>query len=435
MQAVAGTGSAAIGNAVSEFSWESLPPEVVSLTRIVSRSGLILEADVAVSRDAATRGPWSLDTVVTHELGHTLGLGHADEGGIMVSAAMSADPSYTSASITRDDVAGVNETYRHNDAFARLPGDVSALDVSFPPRNEPFAFRQQLETTYRDGLRRNSVSSFVDIEGTIVWTQEYLRYRVNGCGHTDALSRVTTQILGGGIAPVCADFTGTAVNFPPRNEPLLFRQAARSALSRSAAPRRRADVRRFRRRHRLDAGILPLPRQWLQQPAGDRARAVAGPRRARAARRATPRGGGGGGGATVTSFVSGVSVGSTPAQLVSGGRPNAGGGPVLGVPAGLNAINGGANQVTLTSASPVDTIVVSVETNASGASTNRSMVVADSYYLVRLPSPQTTINLTIVLPVQVASQRFTLEYLRRARKRRVRLVSAADRAGDDGRHR
>ena len=30
LQAVAGTGSAAIGNAVSEFSWESLPPEVVS---------------------------------------------------------------------------------------------------------------------------------------------------------------------------------------------------------------------------------------------------------------------------------------------------------------------------------------------------------------------------------------------------------------------
>ena len=41
-------------------------------------------------------------------------------------------------------------------------------------------------TTYRDGLRRGSVASFVDIEGTIVWTQEYLRYRVNGCGHADA---------------------------------------------------------------------------------------------------------------------------------------------------------------------------------------------------------------------------------------------------------
>ena len=38
------------------------------------------------------------------------------------------------------------------------------------------------------------------------------------------------------------------------------------------------------------------------------------------------------------------------------------------------------------------------------------MVVADSYYLLRLPSPQTTIVLTVVLPVQVARQTFTLEY-------------------------
>ena len=38
------------------------------------------------------------------------------------------------------------------------------------------------------------------------------------------------------------------------------------------------------------------------------------------------------------------------------------------------------------------------------------MVVADSFYLIRLPSPQTTIVLTIVLPAQVASPRFTLEY-------------------------
>ena len=124
----------------------------------------------------------------------------------------------------------------------------------------------------------------------------------------------------------------------------------------------------------------------------------------------TCTGGGGGGSVPITSFVSAVSSGTTPAQLVSGGRPNAGGGPVLNVAGNINAINGGANQVTLTSASPVDTIVVSVETGTAGASTNRSMVVADSFYLLRLPSPQTQINLTIVLPVQVASQRFTLEY-------------------------
>jgi len=407
LQAVAGSGTSAVGNSVSEIGWESLPPEVVSLTRIVSRSGRIIEADVSVARDAATRGPWTLDAVVTHELGHTLGLGHADEGGIMVNAAMSADPSNTSASITRDDVAGVNETYRHNDAFARLPGAVTALDVSFPPRNEPFAFRQQLETTYRDGLRRGAVTSFVDIEGTIVWTQEYLRYRVNGCGHTDALSRVTQQILGGGIQPVCQDFTGTTVNFPPRNEPLLFRQQLEALY--------RDNLRRGASQTFVDAeGDIVWTQEYFRYR-------VNGCNNQQATERVlvqvlggsvqpTCTGGGGGGATPVTSFVAAVSSGSTPAQLVPGGRPNAGGGPVLGVPGSVNAINGGANQITLTSPTPVDSIVVSVETGASSSTTNSAMVVADSYYLLRLPSPQTTIVLTIVLPVQVARQAFTLEY-------------------------
>src|ERR1700730_2479841 len=47
--------------------------------------------------------------------------------------------------------------------------------VSFPPRNETFLFRQDLEAKYRDGLRRSSSQTFVDLEGDIVWTQEYLR--------------------------------------------------------------------------------------------------------------------------------------------------------------------------------------------------------------------------------------------------------------------
>ena len=53
--------------------------------------------------------------------------------------------------------------------------------MNFPPRNEPFAFRQELERIYRDDLRRTAVQTFVDPEGDIVWTQEYLRYRLNGC--------------------------------------------------------------------------------------------------------------------------------------------------------------------------------------------------------------------------------------------------------------
>lgn len=94
-------------------------------------------------------------------------------------------------------------------------------DVTFPPRNEPFLFRTNLESKYRDGLRREATTSFVDIEGTIVWTQEYLRYRVNQCGHAEAVARVLRQIDGFGADAVCGLVSTTA--FPPRNEPMDFR--------------------------------------------------------------------------------------------------------------------------------------------------------------------------------------------------------------------
>ena len=97
--------------------------------------------------------------------------------------------------------------------------DVRAVD--FPPRDQSFLFRQELETIYRDVLQRIAGESFVDNEGSVVWIQEYLRYRVNGCGHADAVSKVLSQIRGGGIAPVCSATTTT--NFPPRNEPFDFR--------------------------------------------------------------------------------------------------------------------------------------------------------------------------------------------------------------------
>lgn len=96
-----------------------------------------------------------------------------------------------------------------------------ASSASFPPRNEPFLFRTNLEAKYRDGLRRQPTSSFVDIEGTIVWTQEYLRYRVSQCSHAEAVSRVFHQIDGLGVAADCGSTSTTA--FPPRNEPLDFR--------------------------------------------------------------------------------------------------------------------------------------------------------------------------------------------------------------------
>ena len=110
--------------------------------------------------------------------------------------------------------------------------------VAFPPRSEPYAFRQTLEAKYRDSLGRSPSPTYVDLEGDIVWTQEYLRYRVNGCDHATAQQKVLDQIDGLGIAAVCSDPPSGAVAFPPRNEPYAFRQELerkyRDGLHRSA---------------------------------------------------------------------------------------------------------------------------------------------------------------------------------------------------------
>jgi hypothetical protein len=124
----------------------------------------------------------------------------------------SADNRATSAA--RFDRAPVDSRDPNRDPF-------TTLDVVFPPRDQSLRFRQELEAYYRDVMRRSSTTSFVDLEGTIVWTQEYLRYRVNGCNHATAVTRVMTIIDGGAIGPVCS---AASTPFPPRNEPFAFRQ-------------------------------------------------------------------------------------------------------------------------------------------------------------------------------------------------------------------
>jgi len=64
----------------------------------------------------------------------------------------------------------------------------------------------------------------VDVEGDIVWTTEYLRYRINQCDHSTAVQKVLAQIDGLGVQPVCGNPPSGQVAFPPRNEPFAFRQ-------------------------------------------------------------------------------------------------------------------------------------------------------------------------------------------------------------------
>ena len=64
--------------------------------------------------------------------------------------------------------------------------------------------------------RRSAPSSIK--EGEVVWLQEYIRYRVNGCDHATAMSRVLTQIDGGAAGGICSAPPEGVVNFPPRND-------------------------------------------------------------------------------------------------------------------------------------------------------------------------------------------------------------------------
>jgi hypothetical protein len=91
------------------------------------------------------------------------------------------------------------------DSTITFVGGVSGpMDALFPGRNESFLFRNDLETKYQTGLNRGVSATFVDREGEVVWTQEYMRYRVNGCDHATAVARVMTQIDGGVAGGICA---------------------------------------------------------------------------------------------------------------------------------------------------------------------------------------------------------------------------------------
>jgi hypothetical protein len=105
------------------------------------------------------------------------------------------------------------------------PGGVSGkFDVSFPGRNDSFDFRNQLETKYQTGLGRAAAATFVDREGEVVWTQEYMRYRVNGCDHAGAVQRVLAQIDGQAAGAVCGASADGLITFPPRTDAFDFRR-------------------------------------------------------------------------------------------------------------------------------------------------------------------------------------------------------------------
>ena len=103
-------------------------------------------------------------------------------------------------------------------------GIAGPMDVLFPSRVDAFLFRNELETKYQTGLNRAATSSFVDREGDVVWVQEYIRYRVNGCDHATAVARVMAQIDGSAPGGICAENREFLILFPPRDQSMEFRR-------------------------------------------------------------------------------------------------------------------------------------------------------------------------------------------------------------------
>jgi hypothetical protein len=170
--------------------------------------------------------------VAIHEFGHSLGLTHPDEHGQSVSAIMNSHVSNIDT-LTADDIAGANSLYG-NPSGSGGSGRV----INFPGRDQTHRFRVSLEPVYRDTLHRGKVFSFADVEGSVVWLQEYLRYRLNGCDHDQATEKVRLQILGAGIQAVCGSAAAGEIAFPVRNDSLRFRlfleQLYRDVLLRGA---------------------------------------------------------------------------------------------------------------------------------------------------------------------------------------------------------
>jgi hypothetical protein len=214
---------------------EPFPAGTAAVTLLRWTGTKMSDADVVFNRAYAYnsyRGPSQgkvLDfrRVALHEFGHVLGLNHPDVAGQAVDAIMNSMVSDTEEP-QPDDVQGVESIYGHVEAHsAGTRMTALAMDaehsgmVGFPAREDIESFSAELEEKFGGELQRPATVTFVDAESVGIWTQEYIRYRVQACSHTDAIQRTFMQMEGLGIQPVCG--AASRILLPQRDELFDFR--------------------------------------------------------------------------------------------------------------------------------------------------------------------------------------------------------------------
>ena len=183
--------------------------DTLALTTWWYRDDKLVEADIGFNQAKTwdsyrgTTRPghvYDLRRVALHELGHVLGLGHPNDHGQFLVAMMNGTIGNLD-SLTVDDIAGIQEVY--GAPGGETDGSTSGAAIDFPPRDERYEFRNRLKSKYANTLGRPAGLSNSDVEGSMVWVEEYLRYRLNGCTPAQSLDKVTQQIEGRGVPPVC----------------------------------------------------------------------------------------------------------------------------------------------------------------------------------------------------------------------------------------
>jgi hypothetical protein len=106
--------------------------------------------------------------------------------------------------------------------------------IILPLPQETAEFRTVLEGVYRDRLGRAATPTAINPVDAMTWMRRYLRFRLHGCSHDSAMSRVWQQIADGIPQPLCA--RPDDVSVPAENETTDFRQQLETRWSRKPGP-------------------------------------------------------------------------------------------------------------------------------------------------------------------------------------------------------